>query len=54
MWSGVNFARSVTSSPRASGRGTPGAAQASKHTLAASGSQWTFHSVVGAVLPALR
>ena len=56
MCSGVNLAFSVTSSPSASGRGTPSPAadQASKLRFAASGSQWMFHSVVGAVLPGMR
>ena len=43
---------SVTSRPSASGRGIDGSAaiasaQARKTILAASGSQWMFHSVVG-------
>ena len=55
-WSGVIRARSVTSRPSASGAGSPGrariaSAQAANTILAASGSQWTFHSVVGVVLP---
>ncbi len=44
MWSGVSFARSVTSSPNATGRSSA-PAQAVKQTFAASGSQWMFHSV---------
>jgi hypothetical protein len=49
-------ARSVTLSPRPSARGTVGSAsmaalQARCTICAASGSQWTFHSVVGVVLP---
>ena len=49
-------ARSVTSRPKTSGRGVAGStldggAQAANTRLAASGSQWTFHSVVGVVLP---
>jgi hypothetical protein len=54
---GGSRARAVTSRPSAIGRRAPFAAapaQASKQTFAASGSHWMFHSVVGAVLPALR
>jgi hypothetical protein len=52
-------ARSVTSSPIATTRVTSGSASiaadhASKQSAAASGSQWTFHSETGVVLPGTR
>ena len=54
-WSGRIFACSVTSRPRAIGRsGAADAPNAANAIFAASGSQWMFHSVVGAVLPGTR
>ena len=60
----MSLARSVTSSPSASGSGsrpaarrasvTSGRPNAAMQRSAASGSTLTFHSVVGAVLPGER
>ena len=56
---GRSRARSVTSRPISKARGTCGSASTAachpaRAILAASGSQWMFHSVVGVVLPGTR